>query len=355
MEVVTPDTHSRIVGRCYPDLLPLVKTAGDPNTSGGELAYLGKHPAPEVKRALTGNPSAPEGVLGDIAREILDSQGNPEIKYARSMTRRLARNPATPEWVQSRLMDDTSSVPLIAANTRAHPHILLHLASNEPDEPVALLIASNPSTPPEALVILASRRGQVRSVIAGRHDTPAQTLMDIARWEDSRLVVTVERKRRYSEHPTHTHWETEYDIQDARAPLFGNPATPVDAFLLLARSPHLDLRRRMASAALPGEALKLLVEDEDVWVCLRLARNPACSQGSLLRLSLHPSLGVREAVAHRPDLSREILARMAEDTHPNIRHLVAGRSDLPASMRQLLLSDCRARDRRAARKSTLRS
>ena len=349
MLAATRQASGRVLSTSYPDLLPLIELAGSPDTPPEELLRLHQHPAPEIQGVLAGNRSTPPEVLGEIARELSGPNGELASRYGCETSRKLAAHPNTPSRVLERWFTHPSLVGSVAANPSTPPTILIEMAAMNPSDGVLLAIANNPAAPSQVLASVALRRGPIRRAVAGHPRTPARTLMDIARWEDSRLVKTVEHKQVDTYHPAATRWVLEKKIEDDRMGLIGNPSTPVEAYEILASGPHVDLR--MALAASPGIPLAIsliLADDEIERVCLTLIHNPSIRAGALRGLAMHPSRWVRRSAARHPDCPPDTLIELARDRHTEVRLAVAKRPDAPAQAREQLLADQKMRIRRSA-------
>ena len=82
-------------------------------------------------------------------------------------------------------------------------------------------------------------------------------------------------------------------------------------------------RKELARESRDSRVLDWLSRDEDLWVYIKVAKNPNTSVESLDRLSRDEYGIVRIGVARNPNTSVRILDRLSRDKYENVRETVA--------------------------------
>jgi hypothetical protein len=188
-----------------------LKQAADPKTSPKRLAMLAKSKNDQVRKSVAKNPSTLPETLRDLA--------NPEIES----------NQAVREFVYS-----NPNCPLE----------ILTAAAESSNGRLDILIAENPSSPPEVLRKLATKGGvdnsQLRQSVVGNENTPPDILSDLAK-NDEVLYVRVEA--------------------------ISNPKIPVETLVLLATDKEMQVRWNVAkNEKTPRKTLIELSKDPEVFV-----------------------------------------------------------------------------------------
>ncbi|AEV81327.1 leucine rich repeat variant [Actinoplanes sp. SE50] len=255
----------------------------------------------------------------------------------------LCGNPALPPALVDRL------IGLAAENAAATA-----AATAGKNADVRAMVAGNPATPPETLVVLVANdppaavcRVCEQEPIPFRHDPDCLrgdcTLPPGARCTGSH----------------------ESAVHNLRHRAVDNPSTPAGTVARLAVDPPLALRYALAARPdLPHWAAERLVTDPAPGVRHTLAENPGLAPDLIERLAGDPLAPVRQRLARNPALPLAVLARLTGTTRigpvllprvaaateaevrdlaasadPELRMLVAVRRDLPDDVRDALAED----------------
>lgn len=217
----------------------------------------------------------------------------------------------------------------LAQNPDCGAVTLTALARDEHAE-VRRAVAAHPNTPPDALAVLAGDSDGHTALRALRHpNTPPETLRDALLGPRSRALVAasnpstpVEALRAYA--------ATEM-AQDLAHRLLSNPSTPVD---LLLAALHEDASSTHAAELLaahphaPYDKLHHLALHADVQVRVHLADNPALPEDILLLLATDLQTEVRSAVAQRAPAPEAFFRSMLDDPAGEVRAAVRQRLGL---------------------------
>lgn len=225
------------------------RLARDAETSGEILAQLATDPSEYVRWAVAANPSTPAETFAALqsaaraeAEQVLSGPAEAEDLI------NLARNPATPSDVLTRLSTDESIAVrgYIADNPKAPSSVLSAFAATAIDGPDAeseeqrlmrYLLSGNPGTPAHILDQLAhDRNPAMRERIASNAATPAEALDTLA--QDGEHTV--------------------------RWLVAQNTNTPAQALEDLAQSPDAAIREKVAeNPNTPASALGYLLNDKN--------------------------------------------------------------------------------------------
>ncbi|MFD3457552.1 hypothetical protein ACFWVC_35920 [Streptomyces sp. NPDC058691] len=296
----------------------------------------------------------------------------------------LALNPAAPEDVLLRLLDDGPKVARIAlCEHRALPGAVVEAVAAHPDRfvrgrfarnphvdpaqrarlvddpewSVRALLSDGPDLPPHAIPALLPDRvvlhmirtyqdemqsGFSRQVsaefmwAAHSHPDPKVRLMGIG-WrgvpDDVREALLADPDERVRK-AVHDHLRRE-DPQYVERELPERPCHARTDMLL-----HGALSRKVVESVLTAPA----AEDERATI----ARNPTLPADVVALLSTDPDVEVRERIAHHPRLSRERRRALGADPDAGVRESIAYRSDLEPDELRALTRDPDPRVRLAA-------
>ncbi|MFC9243783.1 hypothetical protein ACFT7S_06940 [Streptomyces sp. NPDC057136] len=237
------------------------------------------------------------------------------------------------------------TTPHVAAGLAGHPHAEVRRA-----------VAANESTPPAVLAALITGKGlrpAQRCLVCDREETPFAHDPQCPRLDcDLRPGASCDG----------SHESTLHDMQRAA---LQNPATPTEAVIRFADHPSLLLQWALAARPdLPPDVCRRLAVEPRPGVRADLAENPAIDDALLRMLAGDPDHEVRRRLAHNPHVPLDVLTHLAHATrigatllpriaaatpaeveelahspNPAARMLLAQRRDLPAEIRDALVTD----------------
>jgi uncharacterized protein (DUF2336 family) len=107
---------------------------------------------------------------------------------------------------------------------------------------------------------------------------------------------------------------------------------PPDVNRQLADDSHYEVRAAIAARTDDAQVLVLLSEDENNYVRVVVAGNPATPPDVVRRLASDAHFWVRKTIAQREDLPRHLLELLARDPDGRVRKAIADRLDLPTDL-----------------------
>ena len=117
---------------------------------------------------------------------------------------------------------------------------------------------------------------------------------------------------------------------DVRSSAAGNPNTPVDTLVELAKDNHWAVRSSAAgNPNTPVDTLVELAKDSDCDVRRSAAGNPNTPSGTLVELAKDSHWAVRRSAAGNPNTPSGTLVELAKDSHWAVRRSAAGNPNTP--------------------------
>ena len=170
----------------------------------------------------------------------------------------------------------------------------------------------------------------VLAALAGNPACPPDVLLDLAQENDPKLR---------EEH--HTFRDLmKNDFFSVHRHVAQNPHTPVEALLVLARSPSSSVMADVArNPRTPVAVLVDLASTRDFIVPHSLAYNTNTSPEVLEKLSEHDNEYVRTGVAQNPKTASTVLARLSKDASVSVRESVALNPNTPPESLRTLSRD----------------
>jgi hypothetical protein len=195
-------------------------------------------------------------------------------------------------------------------------------------------VVRNPSSPPEALALLAQ---EFPSLIVLRPDAPPKALVVVAGcnldWHTLSKLV---------EHPN-TPSEAlgkfvDYHMWDIRRSVAEHPNASADSLAHLARDSHSDVVQAVYGNPNTSKSTRDWLSGQ--WVGRRhRAADPTCVPGTLARLAEDESVRVRMAVASNPNAGPETLRLLAQDNNSRVLEHVARNPNTSADVLMDLAKD----------------
>lgn len=223
--------------------------------------------------------AAHAGMLADFALSVRLGAG------ARTVARAAAVHPHTPPsalGVLARVAEETDDWYLrgdLATNPSCPPEVLEHLASVD-HEGIHMALLQNPSTPAAAHSALAKSGAKMRSLVARGAHTPIVVLTELAR--DTSAAV--------------------------RAAVAAHPHVPAEVLERLAADTEIPVRTAVGlHPRAPRERIAQLEEQ------VRIAKDEATAQGTLVAMSQSEDAYVRHAVAWNPSALSAVLEKLAKE------------------------------------------
>lgn len=204
----------------------------------------------------------------------------------------------------------------IAGSPNAEPdklRALYHSQYAKFDEDIARLLARNPATPGDVLLLLA-KHGDITSRvnICYNPSTPISILEILASDKETYARRCV---------PFHKNVSTALLNQ-------------------LANDPSADVRRSVAGKeTAPADLLLKLSHDKSEHVLLTLVQNKDAPQEAVETLMQHKSANVRRMVAARDDLSLEMKLTLADDESKEVRRQLISKLHVPVEVLEKLKDD----------------
>ena len=117
---------------------------------------------------------------------------------------------------------------------------------------------------------------------------------------------------------------------DVRSSAAGNPNTPVDTLVELAKDSHCDVRSSAAgNPNTPVDTLVELAKDNHWAVRSSAAGNPNTPVDTLVELAKDSDCDVRRSAAGNPNTPSGTLVELAKDSHWAVRRSAAGNPNTP--------------------------
>lgn len=230
--------------------------------------------------------------------------------------------------------------------------ILQRMTDQPHGEADAECIAANPSTPPDAVAVLATHPGPgVRRALARRHDLPLAILLDLADDPDQQVRNAVSTHHHLTEDQRLT---IDYRFPDAEDGDFGPmpnvwPPRDMDWLIRKATSAHTMLRRSAASNAwLPPEYVPALADDHDLGVRALLSHNHPEAPPEVLLRTFTECPRNRWRLTAQQNFPRDGLTRFAGHESPVSRRLATHDPTMDAATADRLTRDGDSEVREAA-------
>lgn len=203
----------------------------------------------------------------------------------------------------------------------------------------AITVATNPSTPPDALMVLARDPDkEVRQKVATNPSTPPDALMVLARDPDEDVRLHVASNPLVREELLAVQANDPYNY--VREWAASNPLTPQELVVALADDQDEGVRKNVARNPLtPPEVLMALAGDSDRNVRLQVVTNPSTTPEVFVILAGDPDEGVRREVARNPSTPPDALTVLASDPVMAVRRWEEAKNPLtPAEVLEVLAS-----------------
>ena len=322
--------------------------AENPETPAEILVQLANNSNREIKNKVVANRNTPV--------EILERLGLQEGIFS-------ASNPNTPGSVLAEAASRGQSNPKVLTDLLRHPvegsqmpaSTLARLANHSPNS-IRYLVAQHRNTPPIVLEQLASNSDLATiRIVASKANTPANVLERLAEHQDYTVRYNValnpntpdtalELLARFNHSEANAPSATKNalktmmagaDKNQIRIFIASNPRTPLAALEMLANREFL--REENATPSTDHSMFFPRRNDEEVLEAL--ARNPNLTPELLERLARDPSPNVRSKLIHNPNITLELWALLARDEDVAVRLELAERSHCPITILELLASD----------------
>ena len=115
-----------------------------------------------------------------------------------------------------------------------------------------------------------------------------------------------------------------------RISVAGNPNTPVDVLMELAKDSDCDVRKNAAgNPNIPADVLTELAKDSHSVVRKNAAGNPNTPVDVLMELAKDSNCDVRISVAGNPNIPADVLTELAKDSDCIVRRYAAGNPNMP--------------------------
>ena len=239
----------------------------------------------------------------------MDDYGDDDENGAVDVRANVARNPRTPPMILEQLMqDDEEQVwASLASNPGLPEWVMDDFASST--EYVQECLAANPSLPSRLFDQLSSAyKSGVRASLAERKDLPLDILLVLASDES----------------------------ETVRAQVTQNPTAP---FSLREKGGDSQNTTR-GTLEDPRSGTPENAEEIDLAEKLKLARGKAPLELAVqIELSLNADAQVREGLASRVSLAREILVKLATDSSEQVRRAAASNRNTPSESLESLAED----------------
>ena len=286
-----------------------VNAAQNPRAKELLLASMAGDPSEDVRIAVAHNLTTPATAL-----EFLAQDGSQVVRAV------VARNPNTAQEVLTMLASDPRREvqAAVGLSGRATPQMLETLASHNPGM-LECVAEREGCVGPDQLRSLAAMGGDVGAGVATNTSTPPDVLTMLA---------------------SDPNWTT-------RARVAHNRNTPPDVLRMLARDPDVDVRAAVAgNASTPLSVLKDIGTD-----CITVTEVSPPNRYAAASLATDNCGAIRWYVAEFSDCG-DVLAAMANSQDSTVRSAVAGNAATPLSALAGLAADDRAKHQIAANPAT---
>lgn len=364
------DTLQALAGARDPAIRAAV--AANTATPATALADLirARDSSDQIRTAVARNPTAPASVLGELAKVrsewdlirvavaahqnssgdtlagLLDTRGT-----ASAINRALAENRATPTPVRSFLFDVdelrktvTGTEPLepviervaYAKGKRYSARPVFRLLAQDRDPQVRRAVATSQLVSSEVLEALSRDDVPAVAIVAiARSSSDASELIRLADGDDVAVLEALARN-------LHTPIDVKPAIARALVPVADDvtlvvvaqdASTPHDVFESLAVHPSSGVRNAVAmNPSVPARVLRVLATDDDPRIRTITAKSSAVPLDSLVTLASDADASVRTAVAANPSTPTELLLRLAADETPGVAEAIAGHEAATAAV-----------------------
>ncbi|UQN08776.1 DUF2336 domain-containing protein [Deinococcus sp. QL22] len=337
---LTADPHDRVA------LVARLRVGhGNEDTLNEALATRRRN----VKLAISARTKLPEGVLVRLSQDR-----SPQVRAQAGL------HPDLTELLRGRLLDDPDlSVARVtlATDTTASPEMLDALPRH--DARIRRGLSRNPASPADVLNSLSDDALQeVRlSVVlnaaapegAIRRRLPEQPLRPVIRQHPLYERVRDElQQREYEEAAAPTASAealsvlAQSDSAKVRRQVVRHPNTDEATLTLLTQDPSEEIRRTLASRPeLPARLQRLLCIDSSLVVRTLLVRREDLDVQAMVDLASRPNeeLSLLLSLTRHPQITAEVLARLAQHADADIREVVARHVRLPTTLQVRLASD----------------
>ncbi|MEH1942264.1 MAG: HEAT repeat domain-containing protein [Nostoc sp.] len=297
--------------------------------------YLGDT---ELRMALAFNPSVPEAERNEYLQQL--------IATSNDLRDKLAKNPATPEYLLRRIADERKEYlwRRLAENPNTPTDLLMRFLHEEVEKTVYSnetmfdIVIANPNLPilERYRLLLGKEEAQeianAHQLMARRTDSPYALAQVLVKGDQkARIIVAHSNKT-----PIPVLEQLAKDADETvRKAVMGNSNLPLSTLIELTQDTSDKIRLNLAyilrnrstnrsrKEEVPVVLLERLARDENKDVRVAVAENLQSSLTLLEQLARDASADVRISVAKNPNTPSFVLEQLAQDTNADVRISVA--------------------------------
>ncbi|BAY26877.1 leucine rich repeat variant [Calothrix sp. NIES-2100] len=304
----------------------------------------------ELRMALALNPSLPEAERNQYLQQL--------IATSNDLRDKLARNPATPEYLLRRIADERKEYlwRKLAENPSTPTDLLMRFLDEEVEKTVYSqetmfdIVIANPSLAVLECyrLLLGKEEAQeitnAHQLMARRVDSPYALAQVLEKGDQKARITAVQSNKT----PISVLKKLAKDPdENVRKAVMGNSNLPLNMLIEFTQDVSdkvrlnlaYILRNRSTNRYRPQEVpvvlLERLARDENKDVRLAVAENLQCSQTLLEQLAQDASAEVRIKVAKNPNTPASVLEQLAQDANADVRFAVARNPNTPPDILEI--------------------